>query len=74
MFEIQITPTIIIITDIIVLLAVASYTIFSFLLMRQIKLMNRSFSTPLKRLFTFFGRAHFFVSLILLFAAILNLR
>lgn len=64
---------IVLITDILVSVFVAGYTIFSFLLMRQIRLMNRSFSTPLGAVFTFFGRLHFFVALILLLAALLNL-
>ena len=67
------TSGIVLITDILVLVFVAGYTIFSFLLMRQIRLMNRSFSTPLGAVFTFFGRLHFFVALILLLAALLNL-
>lgn len=69
----QIASTAVTITDVLILVAVAGYSIFAFLLLRQIRLMNRSFSTPLKGIFIFFGRLHFFVSLILLFAAILNL-
>ncbi|OGC80085.1 hypothetical protein A3K01_03285 [candidate division WWE3 bacterium RIFOXYD1_FULL_43_17] len=61
------------VTDFVVLFFVAIYVIFSFLLMRQIRLMNKSFSTPLGALFSFFGRLHFFVALILLLAAIVNL-
>lgn len=61
------------VTDFVVLLFVAGYLIFAFLLMRQIKLMNKSFSTPLGAVFTFFGRLHFFVALILLLAALVNL-
>ena len=64
---------IITVTDFVVLLLVAGYLIFAFLLMRQIKLMNKSFSTPLGAVFTFFGRLHFFVALILLLAALVNL-
>ncbi|KKS34609.1 MAG: hypothetical protein UV00_C0007G0023 [candidate division WWE3 bacterium GW2011_GWF1_42_14] len=64
---------IIAITDVVVFIFVALYTVFSFLLMKQIKLMNKSFSTPLGGVFTFFGRLHFFAALILLLAALLNL-
>ena len=71
--ETQIASGVTIVTDIIVLVAAIGYTIYAFLLMRQINLMNRSFSTPFKRLFTFVGRLHFFSSLILLFATFLNL-
>ncbi|EKD95881.1 MAG: hypothetical protein ACD_24C00284G0002, partial [uncultured bacterium] len=59
--------------DVVVFISVAGYAVFSFLLMRQVRLMNKSFSTPLGALFTFFGRLHFFVALILLLAALLNL-
>jgi len=61
------------VTDFVVLFFVAIYVIFSFLLMRQIRLMNKSFSTPLGALFSFFGRLHFFVALMLLLAALVNL-
>jgi len=61
------------VTDFVVLFFVAIYVIFAFLLMRQIKLMNTSFSTPLGAVFTFFGRLHFFVALMLLLAALVNL-
>ncbi len=61
------------VTDFVVLFFVAGYVIFAFLLMRQIRLMNTSFSTPLGAVFSFFGRLHFFVALILLLAALVNL-
>lgn len=61
------------ITDFVVLSMVGGYALFSFLLMRQIKLMNRSLATPMASLYTFIGRLHFAVSLILLLAALINL-
>lgn len=40
------------------------YAIFAFMLVRQVSLMNQSFTTPLHAFFTFCAWAHFVVSLL----------
>jgi|GEM_PF-4288435 hypothetical protein len=39
------------------------YAIFSFMIVRQVSLMNKSFTASLHGLFTFIAWAHFFVAL-----------
>jgi len=40
------------------------YAIFSFMVVRQVSLMNKSFTTSLNAPFTFLAWVHFFVSLL----------
>lgn len=49
------------------------YIFFAFLLTRQIRLMNKSFATPMGVLFTLIGRLHFFISLMVTFITVLVL-
>jgi len=42
------------------------YAIFSFMVVRQVSLMNRSFTTSLSGFFTFLSWIHFLVSLVAL--------
>lgn len=49
------------------------YAVFAFMVVRQVSLMNKSFTAALQGLFTFLAWAHFFVSLlaiILVFAVL----
>jgi hypothetical protein len=51
------------------------YIVFAFIVTRQIKLMNRSFRTPMAPIFTLMGRLHFLGSFIILLVTILlNLK
>lgn len=50
---------------------VGLYVIFSFVLLRQVQLMNNGFKTLWAPMFAFLGSAHFFVSLVLLLITIL---
>jgi hypothetical protein len=47
------------------------YIIFAFIVTRQIKMMNRSFRTPLAPVFKLLGRLHFIAALIVLVLTIL---
>ncbi|KKR81624.1 MAG: hypothetical protein UU26_C0001G0065 [Candidatus Daviesbacteria bacterium GW2011_GWC1_40_9] len=40
------------------------YVFFAFLLVRQIKLMNKSFKTPMGPFFTFIGKIHFIAAIV----------
>ena len=40
------------------------YAVFSYIVVRQVNLMNKSFTTSLHSLFTFFAWGHFFVALL----------
>lgn len=45
----------------------AIYAIFSFMVVRQVGLMNKGFTTSLHGIFTFLAWAHFFVSVLAVF-------
>jgi hypothetical protein len=47
------------------------YILFAFIVTRQIKLMNRSFHTPLASIFTLLGRLHLLAAVIVLILTIL---
>lgn len=51
----------------------AVYLIFAFMVIRQVNLMNRGFTTPLHAFFTFWAWVHFFAALLALVLAILLL-
>lgn len=51
----------------------AIYAVFAFMVVRQVNLMNKSFTTPLHSFFTFLAWAHFFVALLAFALAILLL-
>ena len=56
-----------------VLFAEAVYTLFAFIMVRQVRLMNASFDTVIKSVFLLFARLHFILSLSLLFLSLLTL-
>lgn len=49
------------------------YLIFAFMVIRQVNLMNRGFTTPLHAFFNFWAWVHFFAALLALVLAILLL-
>ena len=49
------------------------YVLFAFMLTRQVKIMNRSFSTHLATLFAFAANIHFLVSIAIVLIALLVL-
>lgn len=55
----------------VVIAAAILYAVFAFILMRQVNLMNKSFTTPAEPLFSAFARIHFFCSLIVILLAVL---
>lgn len=40
------------------------YAVFSFMVVRQVSLMNETFSSPLNKLFAFLSWVHFFVAVL----------
>lgn len=73
MSQILKAPSVSMTVRIVILLAAGAYLVYAFLLTRQIKLMNRSFSTPQHAFFRFIGHLHFFSALFLTFLSLLNL-
>ena len=51
----------------------AMYIVFAFILMRQVRLMNDSLSTPVKHVFSLVALIHFLASLLIFSLAILAL-
>jgi len=51
----------------------ALYAVFSFMVVRQVSLMNRSFTTSLHGFFTFLAWLHFFASLLTVFVVFIVL-
>ncbi len=49
------------------------YTIFAFIIVRQVNVLRRSFLTSGDGVFTFFSKIHFFASLALVFLSVLLL-
>lgn len=64
-------------TDTIVKLVLAftffMYVVYAFLLSKQIRLMNKSFDTPLALFFALLGKIHLFISLGIFILSLLNL-
>ncbi len=54
-------------------LVIVLYVVYAFILHRQIKLMNKSFSTPLAPVLANLGHFHFIFSFIIAVFAVLNL-
>lgn len=49
------------------------YVLFAFILVRQIRLMNKTFSTPLATRFRIAGIVHFLIAVVLTVLAILSI-
>jgi len=62
-----------VVIKVLVIFAEAFYVLFAFILVRQIKLMNRSFHTQMAPLFRLMGLIHFWASIVLVVISILTL-
>lgn len=54
-------------------LSIGVYVIVAFIIIREVSLMNKSFSTPMAPLFKFIAYTHFLISVIVLLISILAL-
>ena len=58
--------------DILVIFVICFYVIFAFLLTRQVRLLNKSFSSPLSGVIAQAASAHLVISIVLAFISVLS--
>jgi len=64
MFQLWETDILLLVAKIFFVAISILYAVFSFMVVRQVSLMNKSFTTSLHGFFTFLAWVHFFVSLL----------